>query len=236
MSTVAAYIRGLDPRLKMAAALALGPALWKIHIFSVSICCLLLIGMVWRLAAIQPLGAKMIRSLMVFVLFWMGIKVVLDGLTGVPLDHVAFDALQLGVRLVALLMLGLALSLSTSPRSLGLAVSWVLRPLIGQERAWRMALSLALMIHFLPTCLSTMNGVRDVARQRCPDMGLVGRFRMVPQAIIRNLGQKTWNQTLAVACRGVDSAESWAPDFTWTGRDTYVGFVLIALFGLFFVA
>jgi biotin transport system permease protein len=161
----------------------------------------------------------MVRSLLSFVLLWVAVKAGLDALGGVPSEYIAMDAAQLSVRLTALLLLGLTLALSTSARSLGLAVAWALRPVLGRERAWRVALSLSLMVHFLPACLASMSQVREVAARRCPEAGFFARMRIVPQAVIRNLGQKTWNQTLAVACRRLDGADAWASDFAWTGRD-----------------
>ncbi|MGE4193335.1 MAG: cobalt transporter [Pseudodesulfovibrio sp.] len=219
MSPIAAFVRGLDPRLKLAAALVIGPCLWKVHIFMAAACALFLLFLAVPLAAGQAVGGKMVRSLLSFVLLWVAVKAGLDALGGVPSEYIAMDAAQLSVRLTALLLLGLTLALSTSARSLGLAVAWALRPVLGRERAWRVALSLSLMVHFLPACLASMSQVREVAARRCPEAGFFARMRIVPQAVIRNLGQKTWNQTLAVACRRLDGADAWASDFAWTGRD-----------------
>ena len=234
MPDVAAAVRSLDPRLKLAAALVVGPGLWTMHIWAATACALCLLLLVWPLAAGQPGGGRMARNLLSFVIFWVAVKTVLDGVTGVPVEYMASDAAQLAVRLTALLMLGLCLALSTSARALGLAVAWGLRPFLGRERAWRIALSLSLMVHFLPTCLSTMAAVRDVTGRRCPEAGFFRRMRIVPQAVIRNLGQKTWNQTLAVACRGLDRATAWEADFAWTGRDWVVaGFLVVAVGAMF---
>jgi biotin transport system permease protein len=229
MPDVAGLVRSLDPRLKLAAALLIGPGLWKVPVPAAAACALFLLFLVRSLAAGQPGGGKMVRSLLAFVFFWVAVKVVLDAVTGVPVEHMTSDAAQLAVRLVALLMLGLGLALSTSARSLGLAVAWALRPFLGRERAWRIALA-------LPTCLSAMSGVREVAARRFPEAGFFRRMRMVPQAVVRNLGQKTWNQTLAVACRGLDRAEAWEPDFAWAGRDWFASaFVLAAAGAMFYL-
>lgn len=227
MPGLAAFVRELDPRLKLAAALVVGPCLWKVHIFMAAACALFLFVLAVPLAAGQSVGGRMVRSLLSFVLLWVAVKAGLDALGGVPSEFIAMDAAQLAVRLSGLLLLGLTLALSTSARSLGLAVAWALRPVLGRERAWRVALSLSLMVHFLPVCLSAQSQVREVAALRCPEAGFFARMRIVPQAVIRNLGQKTWNQTLAVACRRLDGADAWTPDFAWTGRDWLVaGFLL----------
>ncbi|WP_207259856.1 cobalt transporter [Desulfovibrio sp. Huiquan2017] len=236
MPDVAGWVRSLDPRLKLAAALLIGPGLWKVDVLAAAGCAVFLLALGRFLAVGQPGGGKMVRSLLSFVFFWVAVKAVLDGVTGMPVEYMASDAAQLAVRLVALLMLGLCLALSTSARALGLAVAWALRPFLGRERAWRIALSLSLMVHFLPVCLSTLSGVRGVVARRCPKAGFFRRMRMIPQAVIRNLGQKTWNQTLAVACRGLDRAEAWEPDFAWAARDwAGTGFVLLATAAMFFL-
>lgn len=219
MTAMASYVRSLDPRLKLAIALVLGPCLWKIGIISVSLYAIVFFLILIPLAKSQPLGGKMVRGLLVFVLFWVALKIGIDGVTGMPLGQVALDALELGLRLTALLLLGLSLAMSTSARSLGLAVSWAIRPLVGKEHAWRLALSLALMIHFLPMCLSTMTSVKETVARRCPEYGFRQRMLIIPQAAMRNLGQKTWSQTLAVAGRGLEDPQAWEPEFTWSGRD-----------------
>ena len=234
MIDVAGPVRALDPRLKLAAALLAGPCLWKVSVPVAVACALFLLFLVLFLAAGQPGGGKMVRSLLSFVVFWVAVKVLLDAVSGVPAEHMALDAGQLAVRLVALLMLGLSLALSTSARALGLAVAWALRPFMGRERAWRIALALSLMVHFLPACLSTLTGVREVAARRFPKAGTFRRMRMVPQAVVRNLGQKTWNQTLAVACRGLDRAGAWEPDFSWSGRDWFASALVLAAAGAMF--
>ncbi|MGL1863952.1 MAG: energy-coupling factor transporter transmembrane protein EcfT [Pseudodesulfovibrio sp.] len=220
MSSTATYIRDLDPRLKMAIAMVLGPALWALGPLLVAVCGAILLVMLLPLAASQPLGTKMVRSMFFFVLFWVLMKVTLDAVAGITPIQIAQDSGILALRLISLLMLGLCLALSTSARALGLAVSWAIRPFVGKERAWKLALSLALMIHFLPLCLSTMTQVKDSTSRRCPDCGFRQRMTIVPQAVIRNLGQKTWNQTLAVAGRGLENPDAWEPDFDWSKHDT----------------
>lgn len=234
MPAVASYVRSLDPRLKLVVALVLGPCLWKVSVIPVAVCAVLLLAILIPLAASQPVGAKMIRSLFFFVLFWVVLKVGLDSLTGIPLTQVLMDAGGLAARLTALLMLGLTLAMSTSARALGLAVAWAIRPLVGKERAWVLALSLALMIHFLPMCLSTMSTVKETVVNRCPGYGFRQRMLIIPQALIRNLGQKTWNQTLAVASRGLENPDAWEPDFTWAGRDWAWAFMCGASIALMF--
>lgn len=219
MRPVADGLRGLDPRLKLAAALVLGPCLWKVHAASAALCALVFLILVPLLSVSRPMGARMVKSLFFFIFLWVAVKAGVDAVTGVPPEHIITDAGQLAVRLAGLVLLGLVLALSTSARAIGLAVAWYIRPLAGRERAWRVALSLALMVHFLPLCLSAVIGVRDVCERRCPGMGGIMKARVILQAVIRNLGQKTWSQTLAVAGRGLEGPEAWEADFRWTAWD-----------------
>jgi len=228
MREVAQYIRSLDPRLKMVAALLLGPAIWLLPPFVLGIMTILLFPIVVALTASQPLGSKMLRSILSFLVFWVILKSTLDGLSGVPIDMIVVDSGILGLRLACLILLGLSLALSTSARSLGLAISWAITPFVGRERGWKVALSLALVVHFLPQCLSTMNRVQETTSRRCPDFGFFRRMTIIPQAALRGLGQKTWNQTLAIAGRRLDDAEGWQPDFVWSSRDTLCSVVLIS--------
>lgn len=236
MQKAAVYVRSLDPRLKMGISLVLGPGLWLLNPLVVLVCAAVLFTALLSLAVSQPLGPKMVRSLFMFIIFWLIIKMGLDAFSGMPPLQIVMAGGELALRLAALLLLGLSLAMSTSARSLGLAVSWLIRPCVGKERAWKLALSLALMIHFLPLCLSTMAQVKDTLARRCPGCGLGQRMLVIPQAVIRNLGQKTWNQTLAVAGRGLESGDAWEPDFSWSMRDTGLSVLVAASALLLFLA
>ena len=214
----AALLRGLDPRLKMGAGLLLGVLLWKAAVWAVLPVTL---SLVW---AVVPFfraerGRNHLRGVIFFVLAWVGIKSGVDVFTGSPLSLIAFQGAGLTIRLAGLILLGFVLSLSTSPRSMGMALNWFLLPM-GRDRSWRVALSLALMVHFLPKGLRVVSGVREAASLRCPDLSLRRRFVVLPLAVLRNMSRSAWDQTLAVASRGLDRAEAWTPGFAWTDRDS----------------
>lgn len=226
---LAAYIRKLDPRLKLGAALLMGPGLWLLDPWLVLPFCAVLLTCLFALSLVRPLGAKMIRSLCFFVCIWMVIKMGIDAWSGVEIPAIFLDGAILGLRLLSLLVLGMCLALSASSRSLGLALSWAVGPFVGSDRAWKLALSLALMIHFLPITLETLNEVNASLKQRWPNCRFHHRMRIVPQAILRNLGQKTWSQTLAVAGRGLENPDAWKPEFTWSLSDTISGLVGLSI-------
>ncbi|MEF2230555.1 MAG: cobalt transporter [Pseudodesulfovibrio sp.] len=231
---LAGHLRGLDPRLKLGGCLLFGPGVWLLDPVRVLGLAVLLSFLALPLAASHPLGRSMLRRLAWFVLFWGAIKVGLDLLAGVVAADAVLGGFVVAIRLSALLLLGLILALSTSARSLGMAVAWALRPFIGGERAWRAALSLALMVHFLPLSLSTLEQVSSAFRSRLPRGPLRVRALTVPLAVVRVLAQKTWSQTLAVAGRRLDRAGAWEPDFAWALRDTLwlVGVGMVLSFAL----
>lgn len=217
---LAALLRRLDPRLKLGVALVMGPGLWLLDPWLVLPLCAALVVSLSALSLSRPLGPKMVRSLCFFVCAWMAVKMGIDVWSGVEAVQVVKGGAVLGLRLFSLLLLGMSLALSASPRSLGLALSWAVRPFVGAERAWKLALSLSLMIHFLPITVETMNEVKTTLKRRWPSCGLRHRMRVIPQAVLRNLGQKTWNQTLAVAGRGLEGGDAWEPEFSWSLADT----------------
>ena len=143
------------------------------------------------------------------------------------LRQTAMDAALLGLRLCVLIGLGLLLALTTSPRQLGLALSWFLRPVLGKN-AWKTALSLALMIHFLPLVQTTFAQVKQTIRLRQPKRSRWERVLLVTQATLRLLAQKTWSQTVAVAARGLDSPEAWVPHFPPQPLNWILGFLMAA--------
>ena len=214
----AAFLRDLDPRLKMGAGLLLGILFWKAAVWAVLPVTL---GLAWAVVPFFRVerGRGHLRGVILFVLAWVGIKSGVDALAGSPLSLIAVQGADLAVRLAGLILLGFVLSLSTSPRSMGMALNWFLRPM-GRDRSWRVALSLALMVHFMPMGLRVVSGVREAASLRCPDLSLRRRFVVLPLAVLRNMSRSAWDQTLAVASRGLDRAEAWTPAFVWTGRDS----------------
>lgn len=146
-----------------------------------------------------------------FVLVWSGLKMGLDLLDGAAMDAALRAAFFLGLRLTVLLLLGLSLAMSASPRALGLGLAWFLRPALGPA-SWRIALSLSLMIHFLPLTWSAASGLLQNLARRWPDCPWPVRLRLIPAALLRVMGQATWDQAKAIAARGLDRPEAWRTD------------------------
>jgi biotin transport system permease protein len=111
-------------------------------------------------------------------------------------------------RLLAAVGIGLALLTSCGSRSLCLALTWYLQPLLG-KRAWRAGLSAALVVRFLPRVFALTEQTGRQIRLRLLHVGVVGRFSLLSRAVLRQLAQKSWNQSVALVARRLARPEAW---------------------------
>ncbi|WP_052813033.1 hypothetical protein [Desulfonatronum thioautotrophicum] len=221
----------LDARPKLAFALITGLILWQLPLV------VLLFPTVFAFLSCRALGAFtqtnriLWRMAAMFILTWSGLKVGLDIWGGADLSAGLAAGGELGIRLTALAGLGFTLTLSTSPRRLGLGLAWYLRPLL-RSQAWKTAMALSLMIHFLPLGLAALGGLHRGLAMRWPDCPWQTRLRLIPLSLLRVLSQTTWTQTLAVAARYLDHHEAWQPERNVRLREWIVAIVpaLILLF------
>jgi len=229
MTDTARQLLHVDPRVKIAAVLLLGVALWNTGWWGVALCGAMLAPILAVTISLREEALRMFKGFLWFTLFWTLLKLALGLIGDVPGIVSMSGALFFGARLFLLLLLGLALFLTTSARQIGQSLVWAFRPLIGRERAWRMALTMALMVHFIPQCIQAIHLARQALAMRIPSAGFYRKMVLLPQMILRFMGQKTWNQTLAVTVRGLDSAAAWSSSFNWEPRDAWAG----CLLGLF---
>lgn len=212
-STKPHWLAHVDPRIKILLASLTGILTWKVSPLGVAVYGIFL----WILIADAGLLSRTHRSLLrgytSFILLWGLLLFGLECIAPNPnYEEAAYKALVFSGRLSVLIGIGLTLAIFSSPRQLGLALSWFLRPFLG-KRSWQTALSLALMIHFLPLIQQTFSQVKQSIVLRNPPIGKWRRFLIIPQAVLRILAQKTWTQTIAIAARGLDRPEAWIPYF-----------------------
>lgn len=206
---VRSVLTGADPRVKLLVALALGVLIWRAGWPGLAVYVTALGALALLHRDVWPGGRHLLRTYLFFVLFWSGSKFLL-GLWGASdWRVVGLAALLAAARISCLLLLGTVLTMTTSERAMGRGLSALLRPLLGAERSWRLALSFALMAHFLPLTWRTVEQVRRSVRLRCPGMPLRRRVPLLVQAVLRSLGRVTWDQSLAIAGRGLDRSEAW---------------------------
>ena len=216
-----------DARVKIALALCFGLLTWYSGPVGLGFYGLGLYFLCTALGNFWAANKKTFRAYFLFVLFWTALKFLLDVLGGSG-AHALGNAAILGARLLILIFIGLCLAQATSPRKLGLALAWALRPFLG-HKAWKAALACGLMIHFLPLAWSTVSQIRETMSRRCAGLSRLQRAALLPRTALRVLSQKTWSQTLGLAARGLDTPLAWEPDFPLNARAWLLGLLLAGL-------
>lgn len=208
-----ALLRAPDPRPIALLCLVFGVLTWQTSPLGAAchlIFFLLLMGLAPQRARPALLGTGLWRSGLAFVGLWTGVKLGMlwwdAGWAFAP--AMLAEAGELGLRLAALLAIGVALTALVSPPALCRAVAWALRPLLGR-RAWEPALALALMLHFVPLIWETAGRIRLAMRCRQLPASRRRRTLLFLQSLLRALAQRTWTQTLAIAARDLDCEEAW---------------------------
>lgn len=222
-------LSGVDPRIKLVVALSLGVMVWQASWPGLLIYSLFLGAIVFTYRHYWPGNRALLRTYVGFVCFWSLAKFLLSLVGTQGWQDAAIGASLVAGRISCLLLLGAALTMTTSSRSLGMGLSSLLRPVLGKERAWRTALAFALMVHFLPLTWRTVEQVRETIRRRCPRISVWQRIPLMVQAILRNLGRLTWDQSLAIAGRGLDQSEAWNIDFPMQYAQWGVGILFVAV-------
>ncbi|MBU2550239.1 MAG: hypothetical protein KKB20_17655 [Proteobacteria bacterium] len=217
-----------DPRLKVLLVFIFGLVTWRAGIAGVLLYGLILAAIMLLLGDLSTANRSLIRTYALFVLIWMGVKFVFEIVGGAAIESAFYQTADLGLRLLVLLLLGLSLALSTSSRDLGLAAAWFLRPVLGR-RAWQAALALALMIHFLPLAWRTFDTVRRTVAMRAQAVSWPRRLSLTAQAALRALSLKTWDQTVALAARGLDGPEAWKGRFRFRFREWAAGLAAVGV-------
>jgi biotin transport system permease protein len=223
-------MRAFDPRLKILLALLLAILAWRSGAAGLLAYAAALAIIPFAGRGRLPAGGGILRFCGAFVLLWGVLRGLFDWLNGSPAPQAISGGALFGLRLAVLLAAGLALTATTSPRRLGLAFAWFLRPVL-RARAWRAALALSLMIHYLPITLGTLATVRATVGRRCPHRPLASRMRLLSEATLRALSLRTWDQTLAVAARGLDRPEAWRGGMRWRVPELLAG-AMAALAGI----
>ncbi len=205
------FLLDMDVRPKILLALLTGLSLWRLPDVALPVLALGAGLLLFSLGGFARVYLRLWKGGAAFVLAWTALKFLLDLLGPVAATTALTAAAGLGMRLTTLLLLGLTLALSATPHALGLGLAWFLRPVLGQQ-AWRVAMALALMIHFLPLTWTSAAGLLQNLSRRWPDCPWHRRIRLVSQALLRVMSQSTWKQTLALAARGLDRPGAWRLD------------------------
>jgi biotin transport system permease protein len=217
-----------DPLVKLAVALALGIFTWRAG--PVGLGCYLAGLVLVGLAAPGrgELRLVSLRTVAGLLACWVLLKAGFEFWDGAEAGVALERAGLLGLRLLILVLGGICLTAVTSTRQIGLAVNRLLRPLAG-ERSWRGSLGLALMIHFLPLTLRILRLARLGLRVRSGTQGLSAGLRLWMQTVFRVLQRTTWQQTLALAARGLDGPRAWRQPGTLSLAQIAAGGLIVGL-------
>lgn len=228
--TLQGLLLGLDPRLKIVLAFAWGLLTWQAAGVPLALYLLGAAVLAWILMGYGAVQGRNLLHLAVLVLAWSGVKALWGLWDAASTQQALFSSLVLGQRLAVLVLLGLALTAVCSSRQMGLALDWFLRPLL-RGKSWQAALALSLMLHFLPLVLQTLRGVQTALSLRCSDLGVYSRYKHLVLASFRILAQRTWEQTLALSARGLDSSSAWRQPLPWNPRHWALGLLMLMLAG-----
>jgi biotin transport system permease protein len=216
-----------DPLVKMAVALALGIFAWRAGPGGLA-CYVAGLALVALAAPGRgELRLVSLRTVAGLLACWVLLKTGFELWDGAPAAAALERAGILGLRLLVLILGGICLTAVTSTRQIGLAVDRLLRPVAG-ARSWRGALGLALMIHFLPLALRVLRQAGMSLRVRPVRRGVTSRLRLWVQTVLRALERTTWQQTLAIAARGLDDPGAWRQKSSVTWRQILWGGLVVA--------
>lgn len=221
-------LRAVDGRVVLLLALLFGVLVWHAAAVPNGLYAAFFVAVLATAGTTRRDAARLARWAVSFALLWGGVKLAVDLAGGMPPRDALDGVGLLCVRLVALLMLGAAVSALLTPRALGLALATVTRPVL-RERAWTASLALLLMVHFIPRALAEFRSARAALRVRRIEVPRLRALVIVLEAGTRNLARVTWDQTLAVAARRLDGPDAWRATPPVRPWDWCVGAVIAAL-------
>lgn len=212
-----------------------GSCIWMVPLF---VCCLLacvtgVVFVLWRYALRLP--PRTMQRLGKFIVFWVVLKFCLQyvplfwgereqlfpagsefsfALVGQLVESVwlhreaLYDIGIFCLRLGILVIWGILLVGFYSAYELACAFGWYLRPCKRFE-TWRIALALALLLHYLPRIYETLDTIKMGARLRHLPVKGFAFWRLVFPRFFAVLAQQTWAQAIAIASRRLDAPSPW---------------------------
>ena len=221
----------VDSRILIPFCAAAGMAAWLAPGRMLGVFFLPALFLAWLGYRILPEGKKLMRSCVVFSLFW-GLSHFMLQLWEHP-DAFWTASVEAGVfalRLFCLLGLALGVSLASSALEVGRVLTWYLQrlavleetlcalpflrnkfhPRLGRS-AWRCGLALTVMVAFLPRTLRTLRDLRRNLNLRAPQLSRRRRLFLLGLGALRLLGMQAWSMTVSIAARDLYRPLPW----TW---------------------
>jgi len=212
-----------DARIKIMLSIVLGVCAWRAGPWALGLFFLTTGLLAWTVAEISLFSRRQMKGLLLFVGVWTAVKAGMEIVAHNPVW--LKESLILGVRLSVLVLVGLSLAALTSRVQVGRAVSSLFRPVF-RDRSWQGAMSLALMIHFIPVTMGTMHSVQRTLSLRGHGLSVRQRLHLFVTTVMRNLSRSTWDQTMALAVRGLEEQKAWQQHQAFRVKEWIAGGVL----------
>ena len=157
-----------------------------------------------RLGILKRSQRGKLKAYAFFLLFW-GLSAFLlqSSVGGLYWQAAAANAGALALRLSALAALTLDLNLLLTPFALAEVTARYLRPLVGETRAERAALSLAVMLRLIPQVWHCLQALQNTRKLRCAGLPVITQLRLMTETALRSLLRLAWQQSLALAARDI---------------------------------
>lgn len=216
-------LQACDARIKIMLSIVLGVCAWRAGPWALGLFFVSTGLLAWAAAGMSLFSRRQIKGLLLFVGVWTAVKAGMELLAHNPVW--LKQSLILGARLSVLVLVGLSLAALTSRVQVGRAVSSLLRPIF-KNKSWQGAMSLALMIHFIPVTMGTMHSVQRTLSLRGHDLSMRQRLHLFVTTVMRNLSRSTWDQTMALAVRGLEEPKAWEQYQAFRAKEWIAGGVL----------
>ena len=217
------WLQVCDARVKIGLSILTGICVWQAGPKALAVLAFASIVLTWLVAGDSLVTRRQFLALLVFIGLWTGVKAIMEFMAENP-DGLE-QSLVLGGRMAVLVLVGLCLAAMTSRIQVGRAVTSLLRPVLG-SRSWQGAMSLALMIHFIPLTMRTLHTVRQSIALRGSGISLRRRMYFFVTTVMRTLSRTTLDQTMALAVRGLENEHAWQDPQTIKPKEWVLGGVL----------
>ncbi len=213
---------GRDPRLIIAMATLCGVLVWTLPPLFLALP--VLASIMGCIVVQKRISLTLVKAGCIMALAWGVGKFIADTLLlNMGMEQRLVEAALLTTRLASSVALGLILSAATSPLGLALAVAWALRPILG-SRHWKPALTLMVMITWLPRCHDVLSETWAMLQRRAPKMPLHQKLAFLGKAVLHRLEQESLYRSIALVLRNLttSTAWNWPAATSSTSKDTYV--------------
>ena len=200
------------PDLLLPAFAALSLCAWLLPLWATGVILAFALATGLRLGLLKRSQRGKLKVYGFFLIFWALSAFLLQwSAGGLSWQAAAANAGALTLRLSALAALTLDLNLLLTPFALAEVTVRYLRPILGEARAERAALSLAVMLRLIPQVWHCLQALQNTRKLRCAELPAITQLRLVTETALRSLLRLAWQQSLALAARDIHLAGETLP-------------------------